>query len=117
MLLYILIALVIGLDLYYLISAILKKKYKDIPAAVLFLIFEICLLIMYIAGGSAVQFALNDPDWYLNGQYFLYSHGDRIDVPFAVYLFVMATEIVGLLCGLAAVVVSLVFRFRKTDDE
>ena len=93
-------------------------KEKDIGGLVMSLLvfpFVFSFFIGVLSGGSALHNAANDYELYQTGHYYLVSHGVWTEVSYERYLFVLISEIVGILTFVPAFVLGI-FRAINPKD-
>lgn len=93
-------------------------KEKDIGGLVISLLvflFVFSFFIGALSGGSALHNAANDYELYQTGHYYLVSHGVWTEVSYERYLFVLISEIVGILTFVPAFVLCI-FRAINPKD-
>lgn len=98
--------LVMALIFFSTIQAIIKniktKNYLGMLSGLLTIPFQFFFFISLLFGGGALHDAATEYELYQVGHYYLRSHGHWTEVPYWKYVFVLVSEIVGILTFLIA---------------
>ncbi len=93
------------------------KEVMALLASMFFLLFSYGIFIGFIFGGSALHNASRDYELYQSGHYYLSSHGIWTEVSYGTYLFVLISEIVGLLSFIPCMVLSIIYIVRQRSND
>lgn len=108
-------------SLYILIKLIKNKQYKGIISYSFILLFMICWFSSAILGGSAFNDAKEKYDLYLDGHYYLASHGHYTEVSYTVFMYMKIIEVIGTTSIFFGFVFCLIeylkFKINKNIDD
>ena len=99
------------------IKAIKAKNWLQACALLLFLPFTVFMFISALLGGSALNDAANDYEFYQAGHYYLCNHGRWTEVSYGQYLVVMIAEIVGFSCFAPAFILGYVDHMKEEKTK
>ena len=93
---YVILALIVFTMVKRIVQAVKNKNHRDVWIALLLLPFCFFILVSVTFGGGALHDAANEYELYQEGHYYLVNHGRWTEVSHGTYIFVMISEIVGI---------------------
>ncbi len=112
-LVYIVFIIAIITTIREIINAVKKKSIKDLLLSILPFPFFFCFFLGVISGGSALNDAQNDYEFYQAGHYYLESHGKWTEVSYGRYMLVFVSEIIGFSSFAIAFIIGIIQDIKR----